>query len=58
MREGDNSTKQSDVKWRHAGPGMSQQFRCAKCQLPSSMLGRKLQQVKGLRDWVCRKCAT
>jgi hypothetical protein len=53
----DNSVKQPDAKWRHAGPGMSSLFRCALCGQARVTLGRKLQPVLGLRQWVCKGCA-
>ena len=32
-------------------------FLCAKCRQPRMTLGRKLQLVKGVKQYVCKGCA-
>lgn len=53
----DNSRRQPDAPWRNVGTGMSQNFRCARCDKPSPSEGRRLQRVAGLRTYVCKRCA-
>jgi hypothetical protein len=53
----DTARHAPDVHWRHIGTGMSQRFRCARCDKPSESQGRKLQRVQGVRQYVCKGCA-
>lgn len=58
----DDVRSPGDVKWRHAGPGLSQTFRCAECDRFKGMFGRRLKRVtkgasRGLRALVCAECA-
>lgn len=48
-----------DLTTRQAAPaaGMSQSFRCGACCKPKPILGRRLQRVMGLRQYVCCGCA-
>lgn len=46
-----------DVKFRPVGAGHHISFFCALCNQPRNALGRKLQRVQGLRQWVCKGCA-
>lgn len=53
----DTSTKAPSPAWRHAGIGHSSTFLCARCRKGRTMLGRKIQTVRGMRDWVCADCS-
>jgi hypothetical protein len=57
MKGSDNATRQTTLAWRHAGPGLSQRFQCAKCRGAKLLLGRKRIKVRGMPDWVCAECA-
>ena len=46
-----------DVKFRPVGMAHQSLFRCAACGNPRQCLGRRLQRVHGLRQWVCKGCA-
>lgn len=35
---------------------MMSNFLCAKCRQPRMTLGRKLQLVKGVKQYVCKGC--
>ena len=39
------------------GPGLHITYRCARCHLPKTPLGRKLQLVGGIKQFVCKDCA-
>ena len=52
----DRMSNTTDVRWRHTGTGHHVSFQCARCTLPKGALGRRLQLVKGLRQWVCKGC--
>lgn len=53
----DNATKAPAPAWRHAGSGHSSTFLCPLCRKGRTMLGRKIQTVRGMRDWVCAGCS-
>ena len=38
------------------GVGLMSNFLCAKCRQPRMTLGRKLQLVKGVKQYVCKGC--
>lgn len=42
--------------WVGAGAGAHQSFLCPLCSKPRQVLGRKLQRVQGLSQWVCHAC--
>lgn len=46
-----------DVRWKPAGTGHGMSFKCAACVKPKPILGRKLQRVDGVRQFVCKGCA-
>lgn len=58
----DDARAPVDVKFGHAGQGLHQSFKCAQCQQPRSMFGRRLVRVRfgmmrGMRAWCCAECA-
>jgi hypothetical protein len=57
MKSANNAQRGADANWRHAGPGMSNRFQCAKCRGAKLLLGRKRIKVRGMPDWVCAECA-
>jgi hypothetical protein len=53
-------TSHADVtaKQPAAGPGHSGAWLCALCGKPQFVqAGRRLRRVRGLRTWVCARCA-
>lgn len=51
-----DDSKRVGVSYTHPSPVGVMTFRCGKCSVPRSMLGRKLQRVKGIRQFVCKQC--
>ena len=41
---------------RERGVGLHSNFLCAKCRQSRMTLGRKLQRVSGVKQYVCRGC--
>jgi predicted SprT family Zn-dependent metalloprotease len=52
----DDTKSARDVRFRMAGIGMAHTFKCGRCEQPRSTQGRKLEKVKGLRQYVCQGC--
>jgi hypothetical protein len=57
----DDSRTPADVRFRAAGPGLSQTFRCPECDQFRGMFGRRLMRVrkggsKGLTALICSHC--
>lgn len=49
-----------DVTHRQQMPGIGMPgatFRCATCDKPRMVLGRKKRRVQGVATWVCHECA-
>lgn len=46
----------ADVRFLQTGAGMPMTFRCGACGEPRSVIGRKMQFVRGLRQYVCKGC--
>lgn len=46
-----------DVRFRPVGVGVSYTFCCARCNLFRQQIGRKLQMVRGTKQYVCAGCA-
>lgn len=40
------------------GPGAHLSFRCPKCNVPKSPLGRRMQRFQGIRQYLCHACVT
>ena len=53
----DESKFRPDVKWHTYGIGMSNTFRCAACEKPRQIMGRRMKAVQGLKQYVCKECA-
>lgn len=45
-----------ELPFREMGAGMALSFRCARCNLPKAPLGRRLQMVQGIKQFVCKGC--
>lgn len=48
----------ADVARSYAGTGHVSAWSCAACVKPQfAMVGRRLRRVRGVKSWVCPKCA-
>ncbi len=56
MKDGDSSKRAADAPPRMAGIGMLSIFVCARCNQNKGLMGRKLQPVRGAKQWVCKGC--
>lgn len=52
----DNKRRPADRAFRHPGPGFQMSFRCEKCGVIRSMLGRRMRMLRGVRQWLCAQC--
>lgn len=46
-----------DVPFKGAGIGQYASFCCARCRKNVSLMGRKMQLVRGAKAYVCKGCA-
>ncbi len=52
----DDSKRQGATFSPPRGPGLYITYRCARCRLAKPCLGRKLQLVQGIKQFVCKDC--
>lgn len=52
----DDKRRPADRAFRHPGAGFAMTFRCEKCGVICSMLGRRLRPHGGMRQWLCAQC--
>lgn len=52
----DSVRRMPDGRYPPRGPGMSSTFRCGACGQAKSVVGRRMQRVAGLRQYVCAGC--
>jgi iron only hydrogenase large subunit-like protein len=53
----DTTNTAPDVRFRSMQAGHYVTFLCPCCAKKKEALGRRLQRVQGVRQWVCRGCA-
>lgn len=54
--DSDTSQRQGHRFAAPRGVGLMSNFLCARCRQPRMTLGRKLQLVKGVKQYVCKEC--
>ena len=52
----DLKKRPSDVAWRAQGSVDVASFLCGRCGIKKGLIGRRMQIVRGVKQYVCRGC--